>query len=224
MGVLCSDDVVLERIVPFVTLCVEDAAAVVRATAIRCLRALLNSVTQINQVDSNIFKEFLFPVLNNMQRDPEPVVRVAFAESFGRFAETAMRFLDASRFNYLTKVAQSAPTITAENKSESEPSELPSSAFHLVDGSYDEQVNFLHEQVSKWIRDMVLDGAVTGLGMGGEKGESRGRSYGAIVKRAILKDIVRLCVFFGKQERIMDLFVQLLAYVNHAVSFYGENR
>ena len=234
-GVLLSDNIILERVVPFVMLCIEDPISIVRATSIRCLRALLDAVTEVSLVDSNIFKEFLFPALNNViAKDNEAVVRIAFAESLGRFAETSMRFLDVSRYNTQVKVvAGASSSISTEGDVSSGGNSQNTPIF--VEGSYDAQVNILHDQVSKWIRDLVLDGNVgsnnnnngnnnnnnNGSGGGGD-GRLRNvvNTHSSIVKRAILEDIVRLCVFFGKHERIMELFAQLLAYVNHSVSHY----
>lgn len=212
MGALCTDTVILERIIPFVMLHIEDPIAVVRATSIRCLRTLLNSVTEISHVDANIFKEFIFPALDNvMNKDSEAIVRIAFAESIGRFAETSMRFLDAARFIHQNKCISAT---SAEGGLEADPASV------LVEGSYDASVAALHNHVSKWIRDLVLDGNI-GMMSDGSKNEARRQhsngSHSAVVKRAILEDVVRLCVFFGKQEKIMDLFAQLLAYVNHQV-------
>jgi phosphoinositide-3-kinase, regulatory subunit 4 len=213
MGALCNDTVILERIVPFVMLYIEDPIAVVRATSIRCLRTLLNSVTEISHVNANIFKEFIFPALDNvMNKDSEAIVRIAFAESIGRFAETSMRFLDAARFIHQNKCISAA---SGEAGAEADPAALT-----LVEGSYDASVAALHNHVSKWIRDLVLDGNV-GMTYDVSKNEARRQhsngSHSSVVKRAILEDVVRLCVFFGKQEKIMDLFAQLLAYVNHQV-------
>jgi phosphoinositide-3-kinase, regulatory subunit 4 len=217
-GLLLGDNIILQRVVPFVMLCIEDPIAIVRATSIRCLRALLSAVTEISQIDSNIFKDFLFPILNNViARDTEAIVRVAFAESIGRFAETSMRFLDAARFNTQIKLNPSpAPTQVTQTPEGETTSVNQTPAALIVEGSYDTQVSLLHDQVSKWIRDLVLDGTLSN-----DRSDGRARSslnsHSSIVKRAILEDIVRLCVFFGKQERIMDLFAQLLAYVNHTV-------
>lgn len=227
-GVLLSDSIILQRVVPFVMLCVEDPISIVRATSIRCLRSLLSSVTEVSQNDSNIFKDFLFPILNNViARDNEAIVRVAFAESIGRFAETSMRFLDASRFNSQIKLTPSSAVVPIgvgeETGADMEGEIVTSSpataavAAVFVEGSYDTQVNVLHDQVSKWIRDLVLDGNLVSNDRSEGRSRTTGNSHSSVVKRAILEDIVRLCVFFGKQERIMDLFAQLLAYVNHTV-------
>jgi phosphoinositide-3-kinase, regulatory subunit 4 len=239
-GVLLNDSMILQRVVPFVMLCIEDHIAIVRATSIRCLRSLLSAVTEVSQIDSSIFKDFLFPTLNNViARDNEAIVRVAFAESIGRFAETSMRFLDASRFNTQIKLAPSPAPIPAaaaaigtgesgggagegegEMTSSSPATAVTAAAAPVfVEGSYDTQVNVLHDQVSKWIRDLVLDGNLVSNDRSDGRSRSAGNSHSSVVKRAILEDIVRLCVFFGKQERIMDLFAQLLAYVNHTVCF-----
>lgn len=59
------------------------------------LRAVLSAVRNVTGIELNIFELVVFPALNSkVVRDGEAVVRIAFAESVGRLAETAKRFLD----------------------------------------------------------------------------------------------------------------------------------
>jgi len=220
IGMLCTDIVILERIVPFIIHCFEDQIAAVRATAIRCLRCILNNVTKITHIEINIFKDFVFPALSTIVgNDSEPIVRIAFAESIGRFAEIAMRILNASR-------------LILGNKSAVSPNNLESVNFlshvendgavvgGLAEGASEPPVNAIYEQLTKWLSDIASDG-LNGTGFDSKNDfryhssrNSHG-SIGAIVKRAIFDDVIRLCLFFGKYGRIMDLFAQLLAYINH---------
>jgi hypothetical protein len=83
-GVHCSDDVILNRIIPLFVLAVGDVTPYVRATAVRCLRSVSCAVRQVNSIQANIFPSYIIPALGrHVARDTEAVVRIAFAESLG---------------------------------------------------------------------------------------------------------------------------------------------
>ena len=107
-GIQCSDDIILHRIVPSLLYAVEDVYPQVRATAVRALCTLLSTVNRVDMIESNIFPQYIFPVLNTkIVKDPEIIVRIAFAESIPRFAEAAKRFLDQTH-TALQQKAQAA--------------------------------------------------------------------------------------------------------------------
>ncbi|CAM9976609.1 unnamed protein product, partial [Hapterophycus canaliculatus] len=74
----------------------EDAVPVVRATAVRSLRALLGMVTSFPPSDSSIFLLYIFPALQRFPSDSSDLVRIAFAESLASLAETSRRFLETA--------------------------------------------------------------------------------------------------------------------------------
>lgn len=95
MGQLCVDSVILQRIVPLLLHALEDINGVVRAMGLRSLRSLLSVVRTCSSTELNLFPMYIFPALSRVVRnDHEIIVRVAFAESIGSFAESAKRFLD----------------------------------------------------------------------------------------------------------------------------------
>ena len=107
-GIQCSDDIILHRIVPSLLYAVEDAYPQVRATAVRALCTLLSTVNRVDMIESNIFPQYIFPVLNTkIVKDPEIIVRIAFAESIPKFAEAAKLFLDQTH-TALQQKAQAA--------------------------------------------------------------------------------------------------------------------
>jgi hypothetical protein len=110
--------------------------------------------------------------------------------------------------------------------------------------AYESKLKALHEQVGRWIRDLVLDSSagstqsLAGRGWHAEGLSSSGElatatatttvsmavaavataSGGGLVRRALLTDISRLCLFFG-QENTMDLLLtQLLTFLNDQVT------
>lgn len=136
LGAHCADDVILHRIVPTLLHAAEDLMAQVRATAIRCLRSILTVVQKVNAVESNIFPQYLFPALNGIiVKESELLVRVAFAESIGRFAETAKRFLDQAHL----------AVMKSRSKGEGDDEERAGNV-QFVNFSYDKLLKTLHDQ------------------------------------------------------------------------------
>jgi WD40 repeat protein len=194
-GFRCSDDVVVQRIIPTFIYALDDANAYVRSSAIRCVCALLRVLQSISSYESNIFTNYIFPSFSKLSKDPEVIVRVAFAEAISILAETSKRFLDRAH-------------LLAQNKAVNEVNSKENEVV-LVDFAYDNKLKALHEQISRWIRDLVLEGNSMEYRRG-----SGLSSHDSIIKRAILVDMMRLCVFFG-QESTMDLLLtQLLTFLN----------
>lgn len=70
----------------------------------------------------------------------------------------------------------------------------------------------LHDQISRWIRDLFLDGSSLDFRRG-----SGLSSHASIIKRAILVDLMRLCVFFGQESTMELLLTQLFTFLNDQV-------
>jgi len=160
-GALCADDIILHRIVPTLLFATEDVVPQVRAAAIRALRSLLMVVRTVDAIESNIFPQYIFPALSaRIAKDTESVVRVALAESLGRFAETAKRFLDQAHLAAQAKTVNgdsdaATPSGAPDRAASDKPAPLsrnnglaqakdPSAAvaFH-----YDVKLKSLHDQV-----------------------------------------------------------------------------
>lgn len=227
LGLLCSQELVLRRIIPFIVISLEDHYAVVRACAIRSLRILLNSITVVPAAESNIFETYLFPALNTVAKDSEVLVRIAFAESLSVIAESAKRFLDTEHFMLQMKVVNN--TSNDANGADSASGSTSSSNVGggssnslLVENIFDKKLRVLHDHVSRWINDLVLDVGFVSTAGGGDYHRKLNAGHYlsqhcALVKRALLEDIVRLFVFFGAEESSVGLLAQLLTYLNDAV-------
>ena len=199
LGMFCQDTVKLRRVVPFVLCMLEDSIPTVRAAAIRTLKSLVLSVSELQPLEANIFEQCIFPALSKkLIKDPEILVKVTFAESMGMFAEASKRFLNMTELSRLAKISESEASSGISETSVSE---------ELLENQYDAKLHHLHEIVSKWIRDLILDSGMA---------DASDVSSRCIIRRAILKDLIRYCSFFGTRERIMDmLLVHILSYVNH---------
>ena len=97
-----------------------------------------------------------------------------------------------------------------------------------VEFPYDIKLKALHDQVIRWIRE--VSSPPPGMGMagahshsGGKGGESVSKATlnsstgGSLVKRALLEDIGRLCVFFGQEATTDLLLTQVLTFLNDQV-------
>jgi hypothetical protein len=245
MGLQCTDEVILHRIVPVLILAVEDPFPPVRAMAVRALRSVLQAVGAVNAVEANIFSQYVFPALSlKVARDNEFIVRIAFAESIGRLAETAKRFLEQTHLAAQNRaVADSNATGTATTplppdsglKASTSPttnadSDVSATSVTVVDFPYDAKLKALHEQINRWIRDLVLDSGSAYDSQQRGYPNSSSNSYvdprrtsmavqhamsaGSAVKRVLLVDVMRLCVFFG-QEATMDILLRyILTFLN----------
>ena len=190
------------------------------AMTVRTLRSLLVLIKNVSVVESNIFPLYIFPSLSRIARDPEPSVRIAFAESIGCFAETAKRFLDITHLSFLNKTASEQ---AASTESQAAASVGPT----LLNFPYDHKLDQLKEQVSRWIRDLMVElGPAGGMGVAANVASSvfaanaAGASAttesrkAATVKRILLMDIMRLCAFFGQESTVDRLLTQMLTFLN----------
>jgi len=202
VGQRCPDDIILERVIPTLLIALDDLNSVVRATAIRSIRSLIVIVQSFAAFEANIFPQYIFPALNRVAKDPDVIVRSAFAETIGILAETSKRFLDKTHMIVLSKsLTKPASSPTSQSNDQE--------SLNVINFAYDAKLKVLHDQISRWIRDLVMDTGLVDIRQG-----SGLSSHGSIVKRVLLVDIMRLCTFFG-QESTMDLLLtQLLTFLN----------
>lgn len=223
MGRFCSDGTILQRIVPLLLLGLEDPIAHVRAASVRVLRSLLALVVAPSLLESNIFPLYIFPSLSRVAKDSELVVRVAFAECIGVFAETAKHFLDTAHVLSLSRVAADSVGMQQQQ------SEGGGSMY--LDFPYDQKLDFVREQFHRWIKELVVEGSAAGS-LGSSLRSSSGVIAPAVLssssllssaadgrrastlKRMFLTDIIRLCVFFGQESTMDKLLTQLLTFLN----------
>ena len=224
MGRFCSDGTILQRIVPLLLLGLEDPIAHVRAASVRVLRSLLALVVAPSLLESNIFPLYIFPSLSRVAKDSELVVRVAFAECIGVFAETAKHFLDTAHALSVSRVAAESVGIQQQQQQQSE-----GGSMLYLDFPYDQKLDFVREQFHRWIKELVVEGSAAG-----SIGSSLRSSSGSVIapsssslltsaadarrastlKRMFLTDIIRLCVFFGQESTMDKLLTQLLTFLN----------
>eukprot|EP00127_Corallochytrium_limacisporum_P003996 Clim_evm45s156 gene=Clim_evmTU45s156 len=96
-GAICSADVILDRIIPYIVFMMDDVKSRVRVEALIGLKCLTSTVTSVNQGNRSIFPEYIFPVVFQLARDPSKYVRLAYARRVGFIALEAKRFLEQAK-------------------------------------------------------------------------------------------------------------------------------
>jgi hypothetical protein len=193
LGLSChDDDVVLKRVLPTLLVALTDSSSAVRALSVRALSALLSSVITISPFESNLFPQYLFAPLSTISRDADTSVRVAFAECLGVLAETSKRFLETSHLTALKKAVARADFSPLSSERNNIPADFdraeisagkdPASmdvevkvtsgismdTFH-VEFLYDSKLKVLHDQVTRWIREVTSSAPSTSSNGGSQQ-------------------------------------------------------
>lgn len=95
-----SDEIILERIIPYILYLIGDSVPRVRARALWTLTQTLQLVRMLPPNEGNIFPEYILPALANFPDDQEVIVRIAYAENIAPVAETALKFLEMAQLRY----------------------------------------------------------------------------------------------------------------------------
>eukprot|EP00794_Sanderia_malayensis_P015350 gene15350-16926_t len=139
MAPYVSDDVILERLLPFMFHLVNDEVPRVRAHTIGTITKCLQYVKNVPRSEGNIFPEYILPNLSYLTNDPEVIVQIALAENIASLAETALKFLEIVQLN----------TVNAANQ-EKEPQ-------FQYQASYDVELQALHELVQNKVTALLTN-------------------------------------------------------------------
>ncbi|XP_033636552.1 phosphoinositide 3-kinase regulatory subunit 4-like [Asterias rubens] len=137
------DDLILDRIIPYMLHFITDPFPRVRAEAIRTLSKTLTLVNSVPRSDANIFPEYILPNLSNIAQDEIVLVRVAYAENIAVLAETALRFLEMVQLEQTTTQDAQADSV--------QDSKLQYQA------SYDDELQNLHEMIQQKVVTLLSD-------------------------------------------------------------------
>ncbi|UJR33847.1 hypothetical protein I4U23_021270 [Adineta vaga] len=91
---LVDDQIILDRILPYVNAMLHDSYHRVRADAIRTLVFAIGSVKTINQENADLFSEYLFPTLSTSYIQDDYYVQSNLAKYLSVLAEQSLRFLE----------------------------------------------------------------------------------------------------------------------------------
>lgn len=135
-----SDDIILERLLPYILFLVNDPLPQVRAQALKILTQCLQLVRSMPRSDANIFPEYILPSLSWLTQDQEVIVRIAYAENIASLAETALKFLEMAQLDFA-------------NQENNEDSDAPIQ----YQGSYDTELQALHELIQRKVVTLLSD-------------------------------------------------------------------
>ncbi|CAI5703776.1 unnamed protein product [Peronospora effusa] len=199
LGQFTSDEARLQRLIPYLLEVIDDPSAAVRALALRTITFLLSLVASFPLADASVFPQYVLPAMIPFQSDPDELVRITFAECLPQLAETSRRFLEiahAMKQKILTSSAStsSMSAVSSRGYDSSTPSML-----YMASSSFDKELSVLHKMISRFVIQLTTPDQ---------------KASSSLVKRALLVDITRLCVFFG-QERTLDVVLpQLITFLN----------
>lgn len=135
-----GDDIILERLLPYILYLVNDPLPQVRAQALKILTQSLQLVRSMPRSDANIFPEYVLPSLSWLTQDQEVIVRIAYAENIASLAETALKFLEMAQLDFANQES---------NDDDDSPIQYQ--------GSYDTELQALHELIQRKVVTLLSD-------------------------------------------------------------------
>lgn len=197
----CCDETLLQRVLPFGAELLGgersgDPSPRVRATAVRCMAYVLSLVGELPPGDHSVVPEYVLPALAYAAQDEEHAVRLAVAECLTTVAETGMRFLNAS---HAYRVRAAAAAAEASSGAATGAASMGKTAQSVPAARFDEDRASLRREVWNVLTRLV-----------GEQS-----AHINMLRLVILRDLLRLCLFFGRQDENAHLLFQLvLSMVN----------
>lgn len=183
-----TDEAKLDRVIPYVAQLLTDKSEQVRITALRSLTQILAMVQVVSPINAYIFPEYVLPRLETYLPDSasvaNPLVRMQYALCIGTLATTAAKYLD---------MIQALRADGALPATDPEAEDNLSSSAHRNRFDVDRQ-NLL-EAFEKHTKALLTDPA-------------------ASVRRAMLRSVSDLCVFFGSPRANDVVLSHLNTYLN----------
>lgn len=185
LGEMINDDAKLDRCLPYFLTLLDDPSELVQASAIRNMIKLLGMVTTITPLNGEIFLEYIFPKLDTILRsNPKKSIFV--------------RVMYASCFPSLAQIAlrflEMSQILKTSGMFDSyDPETENGSRFGII--PFDLNRQGLIEKFEEHTIALLSDEDTS-------------------VKKAILREVVPLCLFFGKQKTNDIVLSHILTYLN----------
>ena len=183
-----TDEAKLDRVVPYVAQLLTDKSEQVKIASLRTLTQILSMVQVVSPINAYIFPEYVLPRLETYLPDfstnPSSLVRMQYAFCIGTLATTAARYLDMIQ---ALRAEGSLPTADPETEDD-----LSSSAHR---NQFDSDRRILLEAFEKHTKALLTDSH-------------------ASVRRAMLRSVSDLCVFFGSPRANDVVLSHLNTYLN----------
>lgn len=183
-----TDEAKLDRVVPYVAQLLNDKSEQVKIAALRTLTQILSMVQVVSPLNAYIFPEYVLPRLEQYLPDSgssaSSLVRMQYAFCIGTLATTAAKYLDMIQ---ALRAEGSLPAADPETEDD-----LTSSAHR---NQFDSDRRNLLETLEKHTKALLTDAD-------------------ASVRRAILRSVSDLCVFFGSPRANDVVLSHLNTYLN----------
>jgi phosphoinositide-3-kinase regulatory subunit 4 len=182
-----TDEAKLDRVVPYVAHSMLDESDQVKIGALRTLTQILAMVQVVSPINAYVFPEYVLLRLEPFLPDssgPSPLVRMHYAWCIGTLATTAARYLDMIQ---ALRTGGSMPTTTSTSEDDM------TASIHRNQFDSDRQV--LLEKFERHTKALLADSE-------------------ASVRRALLKSVSELCVFFGSPRANDVVLSHLNTYLN----------
>ncbi|KAH8728686.1 hypothetical protein GQ44DRAFT_823973 [Phaeosphaeriaceae sp. PMI808] len=182
-----TDEAKLDRVVPYVAQLLTDRSEQVKIAALRTLTQILSMVQVVSPLNAYIFPEYVLPRLEAYLPDSttiSPLVRMQYAFCIGTLASTAAKYLDMIQ---ALRAEGSLPAADPETEDD-----LSSSAHR---NQFDSDRRNLLETFEKHTKALLTDSD-------------------ASVRRAMLRSVADLCVFFGSPRANDVVLSHLNTYLN----------
>lgn len=199
LGQFTTDEVRLQRLIPYLLEVVDDPSATVRALALRTITFLLTLVDSFPLADASVFPQYVLPAMIPFQSDPDELVRITFAECLPQLAATSRRFLEIAHAMKQKILAASTSSNASLATASSRSNDIGSNTRYLASSSFDRELGALHKMISRFVIQLTTPDQ---------------KSSSSLVKRALLVDITRLCVFFGRERTLDVVLPQLITFLN----------
>ena len=191
-----ADEARLHSVVPYLVNFLGDRSARVRAVAVSALSEVLSMVRALPQSDANIFPDYILPALRRMPSDTDELVRLAFAENMPRLALCSKRFLEIAQMTKQHGMQADGGGIDAPLASAAGGGGVGK----VIEGSYDYELRRLHEEVFKNMQSQ-LD-------------PTSQAERASLEKRTVLRSIVKLALFFGREETQNQIIPIVITFLN----------
>ncbi|CCD22933.1 ubiquitin-binding serine/threonine protein kinase VPS15 NDAI_0A07790 [Naumovozyma dairenensis CBS 421] len=200
-----SDENKIDRIVPYIVSCFQNDMANpdIQILTIQNLIQVLYPVERLNQLNENVFVDYLLPRLKNLlsKCKDNSYVKMVFANCFGDLVSIANKFQDITFLNHNINAQQQQQQRDNAKTSNSKDGITMVGPLHSITEEFEdiESSNNYRYKLINYIEDMTIT-LLT--------------DSDTIVKMALLNNILPLCRFFGR-ERTNDIILShLITYLN----------
>lgn len=189
-----ADELILDRIVPYVITKLRDHFPSVRIAAFKALTSCVRAVKRIPISDANIFPEYILVNLIPLCHDRNDLVRATFASGIAEIAQESVRFLDMLMLSSQREFESGTDVATLQPGKNTIVQNYGNYRQNIT--NYDEELAKLHEFISNAVQILLAD-------------------HVNAVKQALMEhSVTKLAIFFGKLKANDVLLSHMITFLN----------